>query len=213
MKLENGELISEIWPDGHPANYGNSMAESSRYVHLCIWLYTEASRPPYKANLPIELLVFRTSETYIQSASPNCPKDWLVSSDQCIVWHLIMRSKEMEDRIKSAGWRTPDGNLVSPMFYAVLTRNKFLLNLFVGLQALIFKFPWRWNDGYKRIEHSSESSADYLNWLHCALYCSKWIRRLVNIKTMEEKIENYYKPEPNSDWLVNLYKELINNQY
>lgn len=215
MKAENGELISEIYEQGHPANYGNSMAESSRYMHLCIWLFynRDADFVYPLTGLPISLAPFRTPETYIQSASPNCPKDWLVSTDQCLPYYLATLRTEMATRIKSWGWRTPDHNLIMPVFYACLTKNMFLVNLCILAQALIFKLPWRWDDGQHRFTSTSRSSADYLNWFHCALYCKPWIRRIVSKEVLKAKIASYYEVEPNSTWLVNLYNKVIDNNY
>lgn len=219
MRIEKGEVISEIYEDGHPANYGNSMAESSRYIHL-LALNGNAT------DVNVDLALFRTPETYIQSASPNCPKDWLVSTDQCMPWFLAMvalkrpiTAEDMRIRIQCDGWKTPDHNYVMPVFYALLNRNRFLFNLFVLLQVLIFKFPWRWDDGHKRIESTTGSSADYLNWFHCAVHCKEWIRRLVSKETVIKKITEYYLPtdggkqEPNVQWLLSLYGEVINKAY
>lgn len=212
MKIKDGEVISEIWPEGTPANYGNSMAETGRYAHLLFF----ANESPLAE---IKLLNFITKYSYVESANPLCPSDWEVSSDQCLPWFLAIKCcslwapTEMRYRIKDSQWKTPDGNYVSPMFYAILTRNNFLLNLFVGLQALIFKLPWRWNDQQKKFESSVGSSADYLNWFHCALYCKSWVRYLVPKSTLLDKINSYYAIEPNAKWLLDLYKKVIDENY
>ena len=100
------ELVSEIHPEGHPANYGNAMAETARYAHL--WMWAGSYIPD------VNLKDFRTDTTYLQSPSPNCPSTWTDSSDQCLPFFLAMQlshtkpwgysidyAAEMKARIKS----------------------------------------------------------------------------------------------------------------
>lgn len=218
MKIENGEVISEIWPQNNMANYGNAMAETGRYAHLVMW----ASRI-YLA--PIDLLGFRDSHSYVESNSPYCSSTWFVSSDQCIPWYLAVRRSslwlgpEMEQRIKDSGYETDDGNLITPTFFALLTQSNILLNICIFIQALLFKLPYRWDDGQKKFISTKNATADYLNWFHCALYCTKWVRNCVSKDTLMSKITQYYLPtdggrqEPDVEWLLDLYKEVINNYY
>lgn len=216
MKIENGALVSEIWPQGTPANYGNSMAETGRLVHMMLLL----DKPYYN----ISLAQFSTFDSYIETTYPLYPSSWSVSSDQCLPWYLATNklipawADSMHTRIKDWGYKTPDGNYVTPMFYALLLNNKYLLNLFALAQALIFKIPFRWNDSTKSFTSSANSTADYLNWTHCAVYCTPWVRNLVNGETLLNKITLYYKPtdnvqEPNCQWILDLYKQLIRENW
>jgi hypothetical protein len=53
-----------------------------------------------------------------------------------------------------------------------------------------------------------ESSCDYLNFIHCLAYAPRWLRRLVNKETLIQKVEHYYRNEPNAI-VVPLYKTAI----
>lgn len=212
MKIEDGEVISEIWPQNSPGNYGNAMAETGRYAHLIMW----AGCGP---KAPIDLLGFRGIVGYYESKSSFCPAWWVVSSDQCIPWYLAVKrsslwlAQEMEQRIKENGYRTDDGNIATPPLIALISHSQLLLNIVVLIQALLFKLPYRWDDGQKKFVPMKDSSADYLNWFHCALYCPKWIRKCVSKDTLIAKIQDYYKPEPNNDWVIELYKLVIEMRY
>lgn len=215
MKIDQyGELVSEIWPDGEPGNLGNCMAETARWDHLYFWQFKETD--PAAA-----LLGFRTDTSYRQSLDPACPPDWKVSSDQCLPWFLAVSTpnsaawvaNEMVDRFKAAGWRTPDGNFVSPGFFCLLKKWRALFNLCALVQVLIFKLPWRWDDGQKKLVSSAGSSADYLNWFHYSLYCWSWVRKLVPQETVLAKIRSYYEPEPNVQWLLDLYQTVADKEY
>lgn len=209
---EYGLILSGA--DSSPADMGDSAAESSRYVHL---------KQQINETPPIVLSFFRTETGYVRHPSPLLPADWResdFSSDQALPLFLAMRntryqlgSDEMYRRIKEAGWRTGNGNLVSPMFYSLLTNSKTLLNLTIIAQALIFKIPFRWSDSKRKFETSEDASGDYLNFFHASLYASKWARWFVSKATLVAKIEHYYRNEPNSADLVNLYKQVIDLKY
>jgi hypothetical protein len=115
----------------------------------------------------------------------------------------------MRARIELAGYKTGNGNYIEPMFFAALIDSVFLMSLFVLIQALIFKFPWRWDDGQGKFVSSGSSSCDYLNWMHVALRCPLWVRRSVDKNVLMGKIAAYYLQEPNVQWFTDLYAQTI----
>ena len=207
-----GFIISET--SGSPSNMGDSCAETARLAHL-----NQRLGWPYNENLD----KFRTDIGYVRHPSPELPLDWResdFSSDQALPLYLAYRSiryqfyaEEMKETIKRAGWRTGNGTLVNPLFFSLLVGKRWLINLAVAGQSLIFKIPFRWSDSKKKFESTSEASGDYLNWFHASLYASPWARRLVPPSVMIQKLEHYYRNEPNSKELINLYKRVIEKEY
>lgn len=212
---ENGLLVSEIWPDTTDeykvANRGDSMANSARADHLFGLL-----NHPMKINLT----PFVTVDGYVRHPSPLMPKDWCETdspTDQCLPFYIagtIEQKIEMRYRIKKANWRTGNGDLVSPIFAAIITHNTFMLNIFLAAQVLIFKLPVRWSDSKHNFELSANSSGDVLNWFHAVAYgASSWVRKLVTKDWLKKKIADYFADEPNSIWLVDLYNQAIDKIY
>lgn len=192
-----------------PGNIGDSAAESGRLEHLRMLL------GDYVAVTNLENFV--TELGYVRH--PTAPPDWRekdFSGDQALPLFLawrrgtnFTRAEQMLRRIKRDGWRTGNGDLVSPGFWAIMNDRNTLLVTTVAAQALLFKFPYRWSDSKKWFEKSEGSSGDYLNWIHLAVYCPRWIRRLVNAEVLKQKIREYYKPEPNSEWVIEKYDQVI----
>ena len=203
---EPGYLISDI--GGPPGCLGDSMANTSRWQDLLIASFS-----------PIILVQFITETSYTRCPDSRLPttQDWAPSSDQCIPWVLVLGSttwvEQMAKRFKNNGWRTPDGNIVQPALYAILNENWNLLAIVVAAQALLFKLPFRWDDGQKKFVSSANSSADYLNWYHCAKRCPKWVLKLVSKDVLKAKIWAYFLPEPDVQWLLDLYNTDIEKSY
>lgn len=213
MKFDENQLILS-GADSSPADMGDSCAETSRYAHLLQKLNTE---------LPMDLNAFRTESGYVRHPSPLLPVDWResdFSSDQALPLYLAMRNTrygfgadEMKRRIREAGWKTGNGDYVSPMFFALLVDSKLLINLTVAAQALMFSIPFRWSDSKKRFESTNDSSGDYLNWFHASLYASPWIRKLVSKETLWAKITHYYRNEPDNTELLDSYRKVLERNY
>lgn len=208
MKIDGlGCLITE---GPAPGCYGDSMAETSRLAHLNSIL-----------SLDIVGCVdrFRIEKGYCRH--PTIASIWPCSSDQLIPWYLYLKTKpgfwdnfivELKQRIKSAGYKTPDGNVAAPILLALLFA-PWLLNSLIAAQAMLFKVPWRWDDGKKKLVSTSTMSCDFLNWFHCAIYCKPWILKMVPKETLKAKIRSYYKPEKNVQWLLDLYDRAIEKAY
>lgn len=211
MKIdEYGVLVSEIYVEGndyfYAGNRADSMSTTSRWVDLSYILGI------YSKNI---LTKFITQTGYQSHPSPRMPdnlKETSISSDSALPFYLSAGTslrEQMEQRLIKSVWRTGNGNLVEPTFTAVITNSVFLMNICVLFQSLIFKFPWRWDDGQKKFVSSSTSSCDYLNWMHVALRCPKFVRKSVGKELLKSKIHEYYKPEPNVKWFLDLYDQVI----
>lgn len=189
-----------------PGSIGDSCAETARYAHL-LMLNGEY-------RLPVLLNRFITHTGYIRH--PTAPDGWResdFSSDQALPLYLALKRNaaipellQAESRLR---WRTGNGQLVSPALFFAIRRLDVMFSLVTLAQVALFKLPWRWSDERHWFERSEGSSADYLNWLHCAVYCPRWIRRLISADLLKQKIADYYKPEPNSAFLLSLYNKII----
>ncbi len=115
----------------------------------------------------------------------------------------------MSRRIASNGWRTGNGDLVSLIFFAILADCTWLLNLALVGQLGIFKLPIRWSDSKHNLELSANSSADVLNWFHASIQASPWVRKLVSASWLMGKIKDYFKDEPNNQWVIDSYEQVV----
>lgn len=207
MKLVNGMI--EMEQNAWPGSIGDSMAETAR-----LSLLVDRLGEHYVTNLE----PFITPTGYVRH--PTAPEidekgdSWRESdstSDQCLPWYLaqgLMRKEEMRARIEANKWRTGNGDLVSPLFYAVLTERKWLINLCLWGQIQLFKLSFRWSDEKNALETSSGSSADYLNFFHVALYYPSRIQKKISKEEVFAKVESYYSVEPNP-FVVPLYKKVL----
>lgn len=205
MKIVNGAIEMEQNPIGDPGRTGDSAAESARYLHLKMILGNYI--------LDVNLNQFITSIGYVRH--PDSPwRENDMSGDQLLPLYLAfkrydpVRTSELEARVRSAGYRTGNGNLVSPAFFSCLKDSKLLMSICTLGQALLFKLPYRWNDETKRLEKMKNSSADYLNFIHVAVYCPKLIRKSVSKEMLRKKVSEYYEPEPNA-FVIELYDQVI----
>lgn len=205
---------------GYPPNIGDSCAETSRWLHLLELLHKDDN-----VN-PDILYKFMTDKGFVRH--PNAPErdtngdSWReddFTSDQGLPLYLAAKSYDLtslenniKTTIKSNYFRTGNGDFVNPIFFAVLINSKWLLNIVLFFQILVFKFPFRWSDSKKQFERSEGSSADYLNFIHALFYSSKWVRKFVNPEKLLKKVIDYYKDEPNSKWIMDLYYELLFEQ-
>lgn len=208
MKRDNlGLLVSEIWPDegrGFYSNRGDSMANTSRLFHLYDILCKP--RDPVMSH-------FISPTGYLRHPSDQMPLDWRESdssTDQCLPFYIAAETtlqKQMFERIKSWHWRTGNGDLVSPTFYGILAKSKWITDISLAGQALISCAPIRWNDEKKRLTWEPNASGDLLNWFHAAAYTKSWALKLISRERFMSAVGRYFQNEPNSQWLVDLYIE------
>lgn len=199
----------------HPGNIGDSCAETSRYQHLLNILGEFGPK--------LDLNAFVTESGFVRH--PTAPEkddngdSWRetdFSGDQALPLFLAadnqLRSKLFYS-LKKAGWRTGNGDLMAPIFLGLVTQKKWLVNLCIVGQALLFKLPWRWSDRYNRFEEMKDSSADYLNFIHASIYASSWARKLVLKSTLKRKVADYYAVEQNSEFLIAAYERVIDEYW
>lgn len=192
-----------------PGAVGDSCAETGRYAHLKMLL------SEYEVLSEVDLTVFITDKGYIRH--PEVPEDWKekdFSGDQAVPLYLafaragMAQGHEMRQRLKSNGYKTGNGDYISIGFFAKLKELQWLQNLSTLAQGLIFKLPYRYSESKKGLEKTEGSSADYLNWLHLAVYTPKWLRKIVSKDTLKQKVREYYKPEPNPI-VIELYDRVL----
>jgi hypothetical protein len=202
-----------------PGSIGDSCSESSRYAVIA---YVNGSKP----NIKLGELV--TDKGPIRHPSSPWREDD-TSSDQ--VAPLIAATelvnpelaKKIIQNIKDSHYRTGNGDLISFGVLGQMRRaeNKAMLwlsDLPLVFQSLIFKIPFRWSDSKKRFESSSGSSGDYLNFINALAFARAknnvtwpmWLAmRFISKDTAKAKVADYYKPEPNSQWILDEYNTAI----
>ena len=203
---------------GYPGNIGDSCAETSRAKHLRSLLGEN--------NSALELSPFVSDTGFLRH--PNAPErddkgvSWRetdFSSDQALP--LFVASKKcnpeiaqlMLTRLKANWYKTGNGDFVHPIFLGLLLNKSWIINICILGQGLLFKMPWRWNEAYNRFEEMKESSADYLNYIHAGVYSNKLCRKLISKSTLKAKVRDYYKVEPNCEWLIDLYDRVIDKYW
>jgi hypothetical protein len=119
-------------------------------------------------------------------------------------------------RLKST-WTVAPGHLASPALMALVYQKYYLLLFFTVAQRWIFKIGWRWSDSnelkgkwWKLVRTKGEPS-DYLNWF-CSIVYLWYVDRVqvdFDADVVRNKIIEYYRDQPNSDWYVDLWNSKI----
>ncbi len=201
MKLVNGAMVLEQCE--YPGNIGDSCAETSRFAII-------------GNSGQISLVQFITEMGFIRH--PDAPEDWRerdFSGDQAeplALANSVIR-ETIRDRTKANSWRTGNGELITPRLYAILTGKRWLLAICILAQGLLFKLPWRWSDSRNKFEITADSSADYLNYIVAAIQAPRWSRCLTSAALLKQKVRDYYKPEPNSQWVIDAYDAVISKEF
>lgn len=207
-----------------PGSIGDSAAESGRYAVLA---YINGN---FQSG--IKLQAFLTPSGVIRH--PQSP--WGVSdtsTDQIVP--LIAASTLLEPKItdtiiqqiKDNGYKVSNGNLINPGVLANIKRHtgstfQSVYDIaFLG-QAFMFKLPFRWSESKHWFEKTEGSSSDYLNFTNGLLlakirggltFPQKLTLKLIKKEEILQKIKNYYKPEPNSEWLIKEYEQALEKLY
>lgn len=211
-----------------PGTIGDSCAETGRYVHLCRLLGIEPN--------PIDLNAFVTALGFLRHPTapdkgqlgPDSPS-WRepdFSADQALPLFLAAKTslssvaQLMRTRLKANWYRTGNNKFISPGFLGLLTGCPWLINLSTIVQAIFFKFPWRWSDSTHSLEPMEDSAADYLNYIHAAVYAHPWSRKLISKDVLKQKVREYYNPpknpercEPNHQWILDLYDQVLDKYF
>ena len=216
MRFDKYDLLeSERDPEGSPGRIGDSCANTSRWMHLQLKVNKLCKNPQ-------RLDHFLTPVGFIRHPmSPWRENDF--PTDQGLPLYIAFdvtgnyaSCRHMKEHIKKNNHTMDGHNIISPIMWALINEKFGWLKFFLRAQAWIFKLPWRWNDEKKWFERSSDSTCDYLNWFHAALYVPEALR-YVPKDTLRAKIQAYFlpkeKPEPNGWWLVELYHQAIDQFY
>ena len=211
--------------DGLPGGYGDSCAETSRYITLDKLLGNPASS---------QLTLFITSGGVVRYPSP--PSPWGVSdtsSDQeaPLIAATSLTDPSLADEIlsliKDSGYRTGNGTLINPGMWAQMMRHQgsriqWLWDLAILGQALIFKLPLAFNPNASANPNSwlvaaSTQTSGYLNWVNALAFARqvKWTwpcwlaTKIISSDKTWKNIQSYYQPEPNSSWVLNVYAQAL----
>jgi hypothetical protein len=209
---EYGLLLSETSPA--PGCYGDSMAETARWINL---------KTAIGESVDIKRLsCFVTPTGYVRHPLSPWREDDMVS-DQLMPFYLATKydmRADLRDSVRAAGWRTGNGDLISPLFYTILRDNPFGAFLALLAQLAIFKIPFRWSDSKKRFESNADSSADYLNWIQGLLWLqarapklARFVADRTSFTHLVERVSHYYRDEPNWKGPTLLYFDVIAKLY
>ena len=218
-----GYIEMEQDPVGNPGRTGDSLAETSRYVSIA---YVIGDNPK------INLAYFVTDKGCLRH--PDSPwREDDCSGDQ--VFPLIAASAltqpellaKVLKQIKDAGYKTGNGDFITPGMLGQIRRaedKKFLAisDIPLVIQAVLFKIPFRWSDSKKKFESNDDSSGDYLNFINTLAFAKakgnislpmKLAMKLISKEKCLEKVKHYYRNEPNSQGLVELYEKSLGKIY
>lgn len=215
IKDQYGLLVMEHV--SYPGNIGDSCAETCRYFHI----NRNATLGEVEA-----IRNFRTDTGYIRH--PDAPVDWRekdFSSDQAtplylsfVKYDLYDYALEFESRVRAAGWRTGNGDILPLIWITIFRRahNKqtWASDIPLLLQSLTLRFlPFRWNDERKTVESTADSSSDWINHFHVLFQAAQsptWISKLARLITPHNlimgKVRHYYNIEPNVQFLLYAYE-------
>jgi hypothetical protein len=194
----HGAIVMEQNAPDDPGRFGDSCAETGRYFHL------------HDGVHPV-LRIFVTPTGYVRH--PEAPwREDDFSGDQAVPFYLAadpLLREEFEERVKAAGWKTGNGDYLAliwiSIFYQAKGKQSWLTDLPILAQAFWLRFfSWTYDDGV----------ADHLNFFHVLLQAkrsghtitSRIASWLMPHARFMRAIETYYKPEPNSQWVIDAYR-------
>jgi len=205
MKYDQlGCLVREKYEDGHPANLGDSCAESSRAVIL------GDDRP--------NTLCFVDNIGYLRHPILRDVDGWNhadFSNDQFLplIMAFILRNGEApRPSLFIRGTKT----VVSIGVMALMLKQYWLLNVANIVQGYILKWGLSVGDDLSKIESKEEQAKAYLNMI-CIWIFLKRIGKWATLPRPKDEclgaVVQYYQRghdwEPNSQWLVDLYEKAL----
>jgi len=190
-----GLFISQtsVWP----GSIGDSAANTSR---------AEVLNPKGR-----DLSPFVTDKGFVRY--PTAPEGWRetdFSDDQMLPLYMG-GSTEIRAKIKSRNrFMAANGGLHNPITFCIINDLLILTNIPMLFQRyFMMNVPYRWSDAaglkwYQRFERTSESSADWINWIVTAVYLKRHNRLYIDIplEHVEQKILDYFDNEPNNEQVL-----------
>jgi hypothetical protein len=132
------------------------------------------------------------------------------------------------NQVVFAGWKIGNGQLIHPTSYAQIKRAQgswcqSLWDLAILSQALIMALPFAFSPNATInpstwFVSSAGQTADYLNFINALAFArttdtftiSCWLAtKIISLEKALAKVESYYKPEPNSQWLIDIYSAAL----
>lgn len=213
MRFDEQEcLIREKYPLGHIANYGDSMAETSRLAIL-------EHVPLY--GLHLTQFFNPDGIGYVRHPILKDIPEWDetdVSGDQFFALYMALRLQTSEQvkyvaNVSGTEWKVPGTNKwLTPAAWFLIRGHYRMLNVCNIVQGWLFKMKYRIADG-GRIEKSYGQVQDYLNYICTYIFLKKMNKRAtlnVSKEACFKAVTKYYLEgddfEPNSDWIVQIYK-------
>lgn len=134
-----------------------------------------------------------------------------------------------DHKMPALAWRTAPSKIAAPGVMAAARNWWLALGIINLIQAVLFLIPYRYSDDerlgdkpwYQRIIRTDDQYADYLNWFVVVYFLHKkgyyrLVRamcQLVDRYDLMYRVIKYYAPEPNSDWIVELYERALREVY
>ena len=210
--------------DTFPGSVGDSCAETGRMMLLCYILNI--------LHKPVNLQLLVTPQGVVRYPSP--PSPWGpsdTSADQVAPLLAICSLQEPElaqqilDQITNNGFRTGNGEVANPCLLAQMVRaeghswRQQIYDISILIQALLLKLPFAWNPNATLnpltwFVSSANQSANYLNFINFLGFArakknftlSCWLAsKIISSDKALAEVQAYYKPEPNSQWILDMY--------
>ena len=200
MKFDSlGCIVREKYPEGHPGNLGDSLAETARYAIL-------------NGVNSVLLGLFWTSIGFLRH--PNSIwREQDTSADQVLplVLARTMLSVHLGPRILIPGTKT----IMSAGLWAAWHHHYRLLNVVNIVQGWLFNLSWRIADGGK-IERSEGKVQDWLNYICVYVWLrdhGRWATLNQSRDRCMKAVRKYYLEgddwEPNAQWIVDMYDQAL----
>lgn len=189
MKKVDGMI--ELEQCGHPGNIGDSCAETCRFYIL-------------DPHIGLKPSSFITPTGFIRH--PSAPEGWRendFSNDQLLPLLLVHPYCDI-GLFKIKGTKT----FISLGCHLVRLQMWRTLNVVNYIQGLLLKVPLRWSDERMRPEWAPNASADFLNYAIIFIRLKQlgfWHAMPHTADEVEAKLRAYYRPEPNSEILIQSY--------
>lgn len=204
MKFDKfGCLIRERYEDGHPANLGDSLAETSRHVIITSDFFRKLS----------QFWVIANGEVNLRRHPLTIWDD--VSNDQILPYILACDLRGQSHGLENL-WFVPNSKqLVNPAVWFASRKHYRMLNIANIVQGWLFNFKWRWSDSDEmkgrllKFERSEGKVQEWLNYICVYIFLyntSRWATLNQKYYRCTRAVNTYYlegtDAEPNSHWLV-----------
>lgn len=149
---------------------------------------------------------------------PTAPDGWReddFSVDQLFPLFMACEAPQQSKLLKQFSTRAGNGQLLSPVAWAIMHEWFKLANIFLWTQLnILFKFPFRYSDAdglkwYQRVERTNLASADWLNWFCACVYLKRkgQLHIDVPVERVSNKVFDYFVNEPRNIAVLQDYEE------